>query len=426
MDSNNNRTNENKSDHSGYTGRRTVPLRYSRTVSDAHSNPQNPNRGEFSARKAPGTGAYNKPASRNAPERRREDAGNRESRRLLTQKEMERRRKALLKRRNRIFALFFVALFIVVLLVTKLVVSLAGNQSRTKYEINENPKSDQAAMNDLTETDNTLPTVTYPSDDGTAKELNIDSEYGILISLSDNKIVASKKGTEKIYPASMTKIMTLIAAVENISDIEKTTFTFSSDILSDYFRENASVAGFKAGETVSVKDMLYGLILPSGADAAAGIARCVSGSEEAFVDLMNQTAERIGLVNTRFTNPVGLHDDGMFSTCLDIAVLLEYAIQNPTCLEVLSTYKYTTAKTEQNPEGIELTSTLFSRMEGGEPETARIYAGKTGYTEQGLNCLASYAKSNSDGSGYIMVTAKGSSIWKPIFDAINTYKEFIK
>lgn len=268
--------------------------------------------------------------------------------------------------------------------------------------------------------------VVYPSAAPDVQTLEIDSEYGVLVRLSDNNVVADKKGSEKIYPASMTKIMTLAVAVENVPDIEKTTFTYTAEMLQPFYKENASVAGFKAGETVTVKDMLYGLILPSGADAAAGIAQCVSGSEAAFVQKMNETAVRIGMNSTHFANPTGLHDENQYSTCLDIAVLLEYAMKNPICAQVLSTYQYKTAPSEQNPSGIELTSTMFSRLEGGEPGTSRVYAGKTGYTTEAGNCLASYAKSNADGSEYVFVTAKGGSIWKPIFDAINTYKLFIK
>ena len=131
------------------------------------------------------------------------------------------------------------------------------------------------------------------------KDLIIDSEYGILIDLSDNTVVASKNGDSRIYPASMTKIMTLIVAYEHIEDLNAT-YTFPAEIFDPLYQANASVAGFKPGETVPYRDLLYGTALPSGADATTALALTVAGDETAFAELMNQTAQRLGLKNTHF------------------------------------------------------------------------------------------------------------------------------
>lgn len=343
---------------------------------------------------------------------------------LREQRRLENIRKAREKkeRRNRIilFALVLFALIVAVLLIAK---AVSGGKTEAKPEKND---VQTEAVTESAEPEAHLPAITYPTPATDMAALEIDCEYGTLVRLSDNAIIADKGGSQKIFPASMTKIMTLVVAVENVPDVEKTTYTFTAELLAPFLAENATVAGFRAGENVSVKDMLYGLILPSGADAAEGLALCVSGSVQAFAEKMNETAQRIGMTGTHFMNPSGLHNDNQYTTCLDMAVLLEYAMKNPICAEVLSTYQYTTAETEQNPTGIALTSTLFSRLEGGEPGTSRVFAGKTGYTTEAGNCLASYAKSNADGSEYILVTAKGNTIWKPIFDSINTYKLYIK
>lgn len=268
----------------------------------------------------------------------------------------------------------------------------------------------------------------YTDDSAT---LTIDSGYGILIDLDSNTVIASKDGDAKIYPASMTKVMTLIVAFESIPDLDSTTYTFDAVMLDELFRANASVAGFLANETVTARDLLYGAILPSGGDATNALAELVGGSEEGFADLMNEKVKELGLKNTHFVTASGLHHDDHYSTCHDMAKILEYAIQNPEMRKILSTYRYTTTKTEQHPEGITLVSTLFSRMAGDEVEGLFVQGGKTGYTIEAKNCLCTFAANcREDESAYtnpqyILVTAfAGSNEYTPVFDAIKVYEKY--
>lgn len=120
-----------------------------------------------------------------------------------------------------------------------------------------------------------------------------------VIDATNHKLIAGKNPDARIYPASMTKVMTLIVAVENLQDLNQT-YTFNAQELDDLFRQQASVAGFLADETVNAKDLLYGLVLPSGADGAIGIAKVVAGSEQGLVDLMNKKCEEMGLKDTHF------------------------------------------------------------------------------------------------------------------------------
>ena len=272
------------------------------------------------------------------------------------------------------------------------------------------------------DSDEFMPKVIYAKKTKDTAKLKTDSQFGILINLDKNEIVATKNGDERFYPASMTKIMTLLVAVENMESLDDT-FTFTNEVIDPLVMENLSRAGFESGEEVTVKDMLYGCVLPSGADATYGLAVTIAGSEREFVKLMNDKANSLGLKNTHFVNVSGLHDDRHYSTPHDIALILDYAMQNKTCAEILSTVKYTTAKTPQHPEGIELENTMFSRMYGTEAEDVIISAGKTGYTTESGNCLASYAE-NADGEKFILVTGKASNFWKSIYDALNTYSEF--
>lgn len=140
--------------------------------------------------------------------------------------------------------------------------------------------------------------------------------------------------------------------------------------------------------------------------------------------MMNEKVGELGLENTHFTNPTGLHDAEQYSTCHDIALILEYACRDEFMKTVLSTYEYTTAKTLQHPEGILLHSTMQTRLYGDEAGGMFIVGGKTGYTTEAKNCLASFAvKYDSDTESesavygkdaqYIFVTAYGGTVWAP-------------
>lgn len=250
----------------------------------------------------------------------------------------------------------------------------------------------------------------------------IVSKYAVLVDVGSNRITAQREADEIIYPASMTKIMTLIVAVENMNSLDDE-FTMTYEILNPLINEDASRAGFEEGETITVEDMLYGAVLPSGADATIGLAQCISGSEEEFVKLMNEKAEEMGLEHTHFTNTSGLHDENHYSTVTEMAMILEYAIQIPLCRQVLSTYQYTTSATKEHPEGILLESTMFSRMYGDEVEGVQIEGGKTGYTDEAENCLASFAV--KDGQEYVAVTAGSYSHWLTIYDAFEMYENYL-
>ena len=253
---------------------------------------------------------------------------------------------------------------------------------------------------------------------------DVNAQYAVLVNATKNTIIAEKASDTVIYPASLTKIMTLITAVENMKSFDDT-FTYSYEVTDPLYKQEASVVGFSAGETVTVKDMLYGSILASGADATTGLAMTVFGGEDKFAEAMNKKAAELGLSTANFTNASGLHNENHKCTVTDIAVLLNYAMKNDVCRQVLTTEEYTTAATEQHPEGIKVTSTLFSRMYGTEPEGATVIAGKTGYTVEAGNCIASYANGD-DGNDYIFVTAGGTDKWKAVYDHINVYSAYAK
>jgi D-alanyl-D-alanine carboxypeptidase (penicillin-binding protein 5/6) len=251
---------------------------------------------------------------------------------------------------------------------------------------------------------------------------DIKAPYAVLMRAEDLAIIAGRECDTTIYPASMTKVMTLLVAAEHLDQIPST-YTFTYDDIAPHIYAGASRAGFEENETVPVIDILYGLILPSGADAATAIANAVAGSEDAFAQLMNEKCTEIGLTKTHFVNPSGLYDETQVTTCAEMATIMAYAMQNDLCAQVLSTYQYTTTKTTQNPDGIALTSTMFSRMYGTEVENVTITAGKTGYTAEAGNCMVSYAI--KDSKAYVCVTAASTNKWHCIYDAFKIYGQYL-
>lgn len=253
---------------------------------------------------------------------------------------------------------------------------------------------------------------------------DVQSESVIVINCETNKVVAARNATARCYPASTTKIMTILTAVDYITDYNKT-FTFSYEITDPLYIAEATMAGYAAGEAVNMTDLLYGAILPSGADATVGLALSIAGSEEEFVKLMNKKAEQLGLRDTHFTNTSGLFDENHYTTPEDMAVIIREAADNELCRQILSTYQYTTASTPEHPEGIPLTSTLFSYMYGTEPEGSDILGGKTGYVNESGYCIASFGKSDG-GTEYVCVTLRGKGLWPTVFDQINLYSTYAK
>ncbi len=291
------------------------------------------------------------------------------------------------------------------------------------------PQEESKPQNNVTTTDEKeteVPkTVFSITPDTTFIPATNDARNVIIVDKRDNTIVAERYAYQRAYPASTTKIMTLLTAVEHITDYSET-FTMTYEITDPLYVEDASVAGFLNGEKVNMTDLLYGTILPSGADAAMALAVHIAGSEENFVKLMNEKVAELGLADTHFDNVTGLHSENNYSTAYDMAIILDAALKNSLCKEVLSTYQYTTAVTPQHPEGILLSSTLFTYMYGTEPETATILGGKTGFVNESGYCIASYGSNNATNNEYIVVTLGNSARMPAFFGQIDLYKEFVK
>lgn len=249
------------------------------------------------------------------------------------------------------------------------------------------------------------------------------SENIILIDVEGERILAQQDAKMRISPASMTKILTILVAAEHITDADDT-FEITIDITDYSFSHRCSNVGFEVGERVSVKDLFYGTVLPSGADAAVGLAKYVAGSQEEFVKLMNEKLDELGLSETsHFTNCVGVYDDNHYSTVYDMAVIMKAAYDNPFCREVLSRHTYTTSPTPEHPDGIPLSNLFLRRIEDRDTH-GEVLCAKTGYVDQSGSCAASLSVGN-DGKLYICVSAHSTSSWRCIRDHVAFYQYFL-
>ena len=252
----------------------------------------------------------------------------------------------------------------------------------------------------------------------------LNSPNAILTELKNGETIAQRGAGDRIYPASLTKIMTALVAIENVSDLDGL-ITSPYDFYQYLYQMDASMAGFEPGETAKARDFIYGVILASGAECCLTLAEAVSGSEQGFVDLMNQKAAELGMDDTHFSNTTGLQDAEHYTTVRDLSILLACALKNTEFREVFTTRSYTVQPTDVHPEGFTIGSTLFENAGNTGLKSGEILGGKTGYTDEAGLCLASLAE--VDGKEYILVTAHAPGSHETeqyhILDAVTVYNE---
>ena len=211
----------------------------------------------------------------------------------------------------------------------------------------------------------------------------IQAAAGIIMDLDSDTVLYAKNIDEKHYPASTTKIMTALVALENgkLDDV----ITCGEEVYD--LEYDSSNIGLQVGEELSLKEMLYALMLASANDAANSIAVHYGGSLSGFADMMNAKAEELGCTNTHFTNPSGLHNDEHYTTARDLALIAEAAYENDTLLSIMSTKEYTIGETEITEEPRYLTNHHRMMQQDSDYYASFCTAGKTGYTSDAWNTL---------------------------------------
>lgn len=244
-----------------------------------------------------------------------------------------------------------------------------------------------------------------------ALEIEIKSKNAILYNITDDKVLYEKNADEEVYIASLTKMMTAIVAIENIKDFNEKVLV-TGDMLKNVTYD-LSVAGFNIGDVLTYNEILYGIILESGADATEIIAYSLSGSEEEFVKLMNVKAKEIGMNNSYFSNVIGIEGDNHHSTARDMMKLVKYAIKNEKFKEVFCT------KTYQNMNG------PLKRITNSDTYNMEYVKGaKTGFTDDAGLCLATYAYNGKTEFILVTIGAPYKERNENIVDTKNIYEYF--
>ncbi len=243
------------------------------------------------------------------------------------------------------------------------------------------------------------------------------NEHAALFSLDDRSVVFSKGMYDKIYPASITKIMTAILALKygNMDDV--VTINWQDVDL----ESGSQVVGFQIGDRVKMSELLRGLLIHSGNDAAQAVARNIGGTQEKFVEMMNEELEELGCTGSHFMNPTGLHDENHYTTVYDIYLMLNAAVQYPEFVNIMhvSVYDLAYEDSDGNEKHVNLDSTdHYLTGEVDPPKDVTVLGGKTGTTSAAGHNLAIESQ-NAYGQPYISVVV-GASTAEALYEDMNS------
>lgn len=213
------------------------------------------------------------------------------------------------------------------------------------------------------------------------------AETAIVMDMDTGEVLYAKGIDEKRAPASTTKIMTAMLAIEKVPF--ETQITFTDEV--NNIEAGSTHIGIKPGETLTMKDCAYAILLASANEVSSGVAEYIGTTVPAFVDMMNQRAKELGCTNTHFVNANGLYDENHYTTARDLAIIAKAAFQNETFREVIKTPYYIVPKTNITDEERRLNNHHKMVLQGSEHYEGCL-GGKTGYTEKAGNTLITYAE----------------------------------
>ena len=232
-------------------------------------------------------------------------------------------------------------------------------------------------------------TNTYGATVSLPKAPDIVGECAILIEPNTGMVLYEKDPNKKMYPASITKIMTALLTLEHCDMNE--TVVYSKKNIESLTAEDSNIQ-CKVGEKMKVKDCLYALMLSSANEAATALAEHISGNTEEFAKLMNARAKKAGAKNTHFANPNGLHDENHYVTAYDMAMIMKDAIKYPAFLDIIHSTTYTIPANNKRTEPFTSYQRHMMIYPTSQYYDADVIGGKTGYTDQAGKTLVTYAK----------------------------------
>lgn len=244
------------------------------------------------------------------------------------------------------------------------------------------------------------------SEDTPFSDGKVTAEAAAVFDIKDKEVLFAKNPFERLYPASVTKVMTALVALEYGDLTDEVTVTRDAIIT----EAGATLCGIKPGDKLTMEQLLYGLMLPSGNDAGAAIAVHMAGSEEAFSRMMNEEALKLGATGTQFVNPHGLHNQNHYTTAYDLYLIFNKAMEYPKFREIIAAKEFTASY--KNEAGSPVSATWKATnwyMTGEQPMPPGLTAsgGKTGTTQAAGNCLIMGSSDSSDGE-YISVVLKAA------------------
>ena len=226
---------------------------------------------------------------------------------------------------------------------------------------------------------------------------DMQSEYALLINISNGRVLFEHQADVQTFPASVTKIMTVLVGLENSTMNENVTVVADFDAL---WLSGAMQAGFNPGEVRTMSEILHAIMLPSGAEATWALANHIAGGYEDFVAMMNERARTLGMNDTHFVTATGLHDENHYTTANDIAILLRYALTIPEFRAMFTTAEYQLSR--PNSRGNIMYSTLYQSATTTSFASGEILGGRTGFTTPAGRCMASLATDGT--SEFILIT----------------------
>ena len=233
------------------------------------------------------------------------------------------------------------------------------------------------------------------------------SEAAGLFDITDGQVMYSKNAFERLYPASITKVMTALIAIK-YGDLTDTVTVTEDAVITE---AGATLAGIHPGDQLTMEQLLYGLMLPSGNDAVAAIAVHMAGSIDAFAELINREAQKLGATGTHFMNPHGLTNADHYTTAYDLYLIFNEALKQPEFRKVTGTTSYTADYTDGSGNPVSTT------WEGGNwymvgqrqtPDGLTVFSGKTGTTSAAGFCLIMASRDQKE-KEYISVVLKAPS-----------------
>lgn len=246
-----------------------------------------------------------------------------------------------------------------------------------------------------------------------ADALELNSKYVYVYNDTLDRAMYEMGANEEVKVASMTKIMTAIIVIEKNEDLDKVIKIKDEDLRDMY---EYTTTGFQAGQEVTIRELLYGILLRSGADAVNAAVRVTTDTEEEFIDLMNQKVKELNLKHTYFSNAVGKDKDN-YSSVHDIAKIMEYCIKNETFKKIISTPMHYIERLD-----IQINGPLYKKDTKYNLDLSLIKGSKSGYTSLAKHSLVSYGE--KDGITYIVVTDYADNYKELLTDNFNIYKHF--